>query len=160
MKTNIQYFDKGEATTKAQVLERIGIRGRLAMELAELKLPILPGFVIDAEAAARLGDYKVMDALSPWLARLARRTGKTFGDPANPMLVKIVVSPNLVIAAYPTLHNYGLTEKTLPGFIKGVGENFAWHEVQFLIRGSLEIESMIAEIEERAKDHEESSIFN
>ncbi len=124
------------------------------MELAALKLPILPGFVIDAEVAAQLGDDKVKDALAPWLARLAKRTGKTFGDPANPMLVKIVVSPNLVIAAYPTLHNYGLTETTLPGFIKGVGENFAWHEVQFLIRGSLEIEAMIAEIEERTKDHE------
>jgi pyruvate,orthophosphate dikinase len=154
MKTNIHSFDKGEATTKAQVAERIGIRGRLAMELADLKLPILPGFVIDADVASHLADFKVMEALAPWLARLAKRTGKTFGDPANPMLVKIVVSPNLVIAAYPTLHNYGLTEKTLPGFIKGVGENFAWHEVQFLIRGNLEIEAMIAEIEERAKDHE------
>ena len=154
MKTNIHFFDQGEAVTKPQVSERIGIRGRLAMELAALKLPILPGFVIDADVAAKLGGEKVKDALSPWLARLAKRTGKTFGDPSNPMLVKIVVSPNLVIAAYPTLHNYGLTETTLPGFIKGVGENFAWHEVQFLIRGSLEIEAMIAEIEERTKDHE------
>jgi len=154
MKPNIHSIDKGEATTKAQVLERIGIRGRLAMELADLGLPILPGFVIDADVASRLEDFKVMEALAPWLARLAKRTGKTFGDPANPMLVKIVVSPNLVIAAYPTLHNYGLTEKTLPGFIKGVGENFAWHEVQFLIRGNLEIEALIAEIEERSKDHE------
>jgi pyruvate,orthophosphate dikinase len=154
MKTNIHYFDQGEAVTKPQVSECIGIRGRLAMELAALKLPILPGFVIDAEVAAKLGDEKVKDALAPWLARLAKRTGKTFGDAANPMLVKIVVSPNLVIAAYPTLHNYGLTETTLPGFIKGVGENFAWHEAQFLIRGSLEIEAMIAENEERTKDHE------
>jgi pyruvate,orthophosphate dikinase len=154
MKTNIHFFDKGEATTTAQVSERIGIRGRLAMELAELRLPILPGFVIDAEVAARLGDFKVMEALAPWLARLAKRTGKTFGDPANPMLVKIVVSPNLVIAAFPTLHNYGLTEKTLSGFIKGVGENFAWHEAQFLIKGNLEIETMIAEIEGRSKDYD------
>ncbi len=154
MKTNIHYFDAGAASTKGSASELIGIRGRLAMELAELKLPILPGFVIDAEVAARLGEFKVMETLAPWLARLAKRTGKTFGDPANPMLVKIVVSPNLVIAAYPTLHNYGLTEKTLPGFIRGVGENFAWHEVQFLIRGNLDIETMIAEIEGRAKDHD------
>jgi pyruvate,orthophosphate dikinase len=154
MKTNIHFFDKGEANTKSQISERIGIRGRLAMELADLRLPILPGFVIDAEVAARLGEYKVMEALAPWLSRLAKRTGKTFGDPANPMLVKIVVSPNLVIAAYPTLHNYGLTETTLSGFIKGVGENFAWHEAQFLLKGNLEIEAVIAEIEGRLTDHE------
>lgn len=154
MKTNIHFFDQGEATVKPQVAERIGIRGRLAMELAELKLPILPGFVIDAEVASRLGEFKIRQALEPWLARLAKRTGKTYGDADVPMLVKIVISPNLVIAAYPRLHNYGLTEKTLPGFIKGVGENFAWHEVQFLLRGNLEIEAMIAELEERPKDVE------
>ena len=68
------------------------------------------------------------------------------------MLVKIVISPNLVIASYPTLHNFGLTEKTLPGFNRYVGENFGWHELQFLARGSLEIEMAIAELEDKEKD--------
>ncbi len=135
-----------------QILERIGIRGRLAMELADLSLPILPGFVIDADVAAHLGEQDLKGALAPWLDRLARLTGKSFGDPANPMLLKIVVSPNLVIATYPTLHNFGLTDATLPGFIRFVGENFGWHEMQFLARGSLEIELAIAEIEGREKD--------
>jgi pyruvate,orthophosphate dikinase len=152
MKKNIHFFDQGEATTKPQVLERIGIRGRLAMELADLDLPILPGFVIDAEVAAHLGDFDIWAALRPWFDRLAKLTGKTFGDVDNPMLVKVVVSPNLVIASYPTLHNFGLTNKTLPGFNRYVGENFGWHELQFLTRGSLDIEMSIAEIENKEKE--------
>ncbi len=152
MKKNIHFFDQGEANVKPQVLERIGIRGRLAMELADLDLPILPGFIIDAEVAAHLKDYDIWAALSPWLDRLAKLTGKSFGDVENPMLVKIVISPNLVIASYPTLHNFGLTDTTVPGFNHYVGENFGWHEMQFLTSGSLEIELAIAELENREKD--------
>jgi pyruvate,orthophosphate dikinase len=152
MKKNIHFFDQGEASVKPQVLEKIGIRGRLAMDLADLDLPILPGFIIDAEVAAHLADQGIRAALKPWLDRLAKLTGKTFGDADNPMLVKIVVSPNLVIASYPTLHNFGLTDVTLPGFNRFVGENFGCHELQFLARGSLEIEAAIAEMENREKD--------
>ena len=152
MKKNIWYFAKGEANTKSEVLEKIGIRGRLAMELADLSLPILPGFVIDADVAAHLKDFDIWAALKPWMDRLAKITGKSFGDAENPLLVKIVVSPNLVIASYPTLHNYGLTEKTVAGFNRFVGENFGAHEMQFLTRGNLEIEAAIAEFENKEKE--------
>jgi pyruvate,orthophosphate dikinase len=154
MTKNIHFFNQGEANMKSQLLEKIGIRGRLSMELADLDLPILPGFIIDAEVASHLKDYKIRPALQPWFDKLAKITGKTFGDPKNPMLVKLVISPNLVIATYPTLHNYGLTEKTLEGFNTYVGENFGLHELQFLTKGSLEIELAIAEIENRDKEVE------
>ena len=72
MKKNIWFFAQGEANTKSEVLERIGIRGRLAMELADLDLPILPGFVIDADVAAHLKDFDIWAALRPWLDRLAK----------------------------------------------------------------------------------------
>jgi pyruvate, orthophosphate dikinase len=152
MKKNIHFFDQGEATQKPQVLDKIGIRGRLAMELADQELPILPGFIIDADVATHLADFDIWDALRPWLDRLAKLTGKTYGDTDNPMLLKIVISPNLVIASYPTLHNYGLTDKTLPGFNHYVGENFGWHEMQFVARGNLEIEAAIAEQQGKEKE--------
>ena len=84
MKKNIHFFNKGEAERKPQVLERIGIRGRLAMELADLSLPILPGFVIDADVAAHLDSQDLRGALAPWLERLAKLTGKSFGGPRQP----------------------------------------------------------------------------
>ena len=84
MKKNIHFFDQGEANTKPQVLERIGIRGRLAMELADLDLPILPGFIIDADVAAHLGDFDIWGALRPWVDRLAKLTGKIFRGHGQP----------------------------------------------------------------------------
>ena len=68
------------------------------------------------------------------------------------MLLKIVISPNLVITHYPTLHNFGLTDETLPGFVAYVGENFGYHELQYLVRGMLDIEKRIAELEKRDAD--------
>ena len=84
MKKNIHFFDQGEANTKPQILERIGIRGRLAMELADLDLPILPGFLIDADVAAHLKDFDIWGALRPWMDRLAKLTGKSFGEHGQP----------------------------------------------------------------------------
>ena len=76
MKKNIHFFDQGEANVKPQVLERIGIRGRLAMDLADLDLPILPGFIIDADVCSHLGDFDIWGALRPWMDRLAKLTGQ------------------------------------------------------------------------------------
>jgi pyruvate,orthophosphate dikinase len=152
MKEHVYFFSENEAIAREEVLEKIGIRGRRAMELAALALPILPGFIIDCEIASELQGVKLEPQLRGFFKKLEDVTGKKFGDPDNPLLVKIVLSPSLVITTYPTLHNYGLTEATLPCFMKFVGENFGRHELQFLCRGSLEIEARIAELEKREKD--------
>ncbi|MBN2553353.1 MAG: pyruvate, phosphate dikinase [Spirochaetales bacterium] len=151
MKRNVYFFSDKEYVSKEEVLNKIGIRGRRAMELAELELPILPGFVIEAEIASDLAEMSIKSHLRSFFKKLEAGTGKRFGDPENPMLVKIVISPSLVITHYPTLHNYGLTDGTLPGFVKFVGENFGHHEVQFLCKGMLAIEARIAELEKKEK---------
>jgi pyruvate,orthophosphate dikinase len=152
MKEHVYFFSENESIAKEEVLQKIGIRGRGAMELAALGLPILPGFVIDSDITSDLSQWELEPQLRGFFKKLENVTGKRFGDPDNPLLVKIVLSPSLVITTYPTLHNYGLTDGTLPGFIKFVGENFARHEQQFLCRGSLEIEARIAELEKKDKE--------
>ncbi len=159
MKKNIHFFSKSEYTSKDKVLEKIGIRGRRAMELASLDLPILPGFVIDSEISSHLEEYNIKKNLKALFEKISTFTRKNFGDRANPMLVKIVISPNLVIATYPTLHNFGLSDEIIPGFAKYVGENFCYHEVQFLIKGFLEVEARINELEgneERYNEYQEA----
>ncbi len=152
MKNNIHLFSKKEYVKDDEILEKIGIRGREANDFASLNLPILPGFIIDSDLAGKIEDTDLKPYLKDHMKKVEKDTKKVFGDGENPMLAKIVISPNLAIVRYPTLHNYGLTEKTLPGFNAFVGENFAFHELQFLIKGSLEIEIKIAELEKRAKD--------
>lgn len=152
MNNNIHFISKNESISDKEVLEKIGIRGRMAIELSDLDLPILPGFIIDSDAFSNLQNIPLKPHLEKCFKKIEDQTGKIYGDPENPMLVKIVISPNLVIVSYPTLHNYGLTEETLRGFNQFVGENFGYHEVQFLLKGCLEIEARIAELEGKEKD--------
>jgi pyruvate,orthophosphate dikinase len=154
MNKNIHFFKKDVYIKDDDVLDKIGIRGRLVNQLASLDLPILPGFIIDCDIVTKLQDMSLREYLKPYFDMLKAERGKAFGDPENPLLVKIVISPNLAIVNYPTLHNYGLTTKTLPGFNKFVGEHFGFHEVQFLLKGNLEIEAKIAELEKRTKDYD------
>jgi pyruvate,orthophosphate dikinase len=154
MKNNFHFFKKGVYIKDGDVLDKVGIRGRLVNQLASLDVPILPGFIIDCDDVPNMQDMNLRPLLKPYFEKLNKERGKSFDDPENPLLVKIVVSPNLAIVNYPTLHNYGLTIKTLPGFNKFVGGHFGFHEVQFLIKGNLEIEAKIAELEKRTKDLE------
>jgi len=152
MKNNIHLFSRTEHKIKPEVLQKVGLRGQEYIEFADLDLPIMPGFIIDSDVAAYLEDKEIRPFLENNLKKIADETGKSFGDTENPMLLKIVVSPSLAIVHYPFLHNYGLTQETIPGFIKFVGEEFGYHEILFLIHGNLEIEAKLAELEGRAKD--------
>ncbi len=153
MNKNIHFFSSKEFTKDSEVMAKIGIRGQQAMEFAALNLPILPGFIIDSEVASHLVDENLDAALKPYVKKLESITGKVLGDQDNPLLVKIVVSPNLAIVHYPTLHNYGLTSRTFPGFERNVGAAFGYHEILFLVSGNLEIEARIAELEGRTAEH-------
>ena len=152
MQENIHLFSRSEHTDDEEVLSRIGVRGKEYMEFAALDLPILPGFIIDSDVAAYLEDIDIKPFLEEQFGALEKEVGKVFGNESNPMLVKIVVSPNLAIVHYPTLHDYGLTDQTITGFNSYVGEDFGNHEVLFLVRGNLEIELRIAQLEEREED--------
>jgi pyruvate,orthophosphate dikinase len=152
MKNNVHFFSQKEPVKKDVDLEKLGMRGRQANEFAELSLPILPGFVIDSDGASHLQEERVGEELKPFIRKVEEIVGKKLGDRTNPLLFKIVVSPNLAISNYPTLHDFGLARDTVEGFASWVGANFAAHEVLFLVRGMLAVEDRIAELEGRDKD--------
>jgi len=152
MKANVHFFSQKESIAKGVDLETLGQRGRQANEFSELGFPILPGFIIDSVVASHLGNEDVIGVFKPHLKKIAGIVNKAYGDEKEPLLLKIVISPNLTIANYPTLHNFGLVRTTVQGFNKNVGENFGVHEVAFLAKGMLRIEERIAELEARDKD--------
>ena len=149
MNNAIHYFSQKETVNRKIDKGLLGIRGRQANEFAELGLPILPGFIVDSTLAAGLECEPVWSLVKPYLEKCSSLVGKTFGDAGNPLLAKIVISPNLAITNYPALHNFGLAKTTLAGFEKWVGSNFAAHEVLFLLKGMLTIEKQRAELEEK-----------
>jgi len=152
MKANVHFFSQKDSIAKGVDKETLGQRGRQANEFAELGFPILPGFIIDSVVASKLAKQDVLDAVKPYMKKVSGIVAKTYGDAREPLLLKIVISPNLTISNYPTLHNFGLVRSTVGGFNKNVGENFGTHEVAFLARGILKIEERIAELEGRTKD--------
>ncbi|WP_319561221.1 putative PEP-binding protein [Marispirochaeta sp.] len=152
---NIHYFSRNIRPKNEQVMEKSGLRGKQALEFASLDLPILPGFIIDAEIAAHLDDFDFKKQTGIHLKKFEDVVKKHFDDLKNPLLLKIVISPNLAIVHYPTLHNFGLTDDTIPGFCAYVGETFGYHEVLFMLHGFLEIELKIAELEKREKERQE-----
>jgi pyruvate,orthophosphate dikinase len=154
MKANIHYFSQKDSIKKGVDLDTLGQRGRQANEFAELGFPILPGFIIDSVVASKLAGEDVASSIKPFIKKVDAIVEKAYGDAKEPMLVKIVISPNLAISNYPALHNFGLTKGTVAGFTNFVGEKFAAHEVTFLARGMLKIEERIAELEGRDKDLE------
>ncbi len=152
MKSNVHFFSQKESIAKGADLETLGQRGRQANEFSELGFPILPGFIVDSVVASKMADLDVLSAVKPQLKKVSAIVEKSYGDDKEPLLLKIVISPNLTISNYPTLHNFGLVRSTVGGFNKNVGENFGAHEVAFLARGMLKIEERIAELEGRDKD--------
>ena len=152
MKSNVHYFSQKEIIPKTVSPDILGQRGRQANEFAELGLPILPGFVIDSEIASNLAGEKILEKIKPYIKKVENEVGKTYNNEKNPLVLKIVISSNLAVSNYPTLHNFGLTSNTINGFNSFVGENFGNHELMFMIRGMLKIEEKIAEFENRDND--------
>ncbi|MDR0586990.1 MAG: pyruvate, phosphate dikinase [Treponema sp.] len=155
MDNRIHFFSQIDVIPKKVEPELLGIRGRQANEFAELGFPILPGFIIDTTLASEINPRAIKKDVFSLLGKCAGIVGKAYGDPDNPMLLKVVISPNLAVSTYPTLHNFGLVKPVIDGFARWVGEDFAVHEVLFLVRGMLKIEERIAELEEKTKVRQE-----
>ncbi len=152
MKKHIHFFNSETFVKNKNKWPSLGIRGKEAMEFAAMQLPILPGFVIDAEISAHLEKEDIIKNTKVLIQKIETQTGKKFNDESNPLLLKVVISPNLAIVNYPALHNFGLTDKTLAGFNKFVGNEFGYHEILFLTKGVLQVEKRIAELENRKKE--------
>lgn len=150
-KKHIHFFSQEVSVSKSANRDSFGIRARLALDLAEMELPVLPGLVFDSDIADQLSEITYKADLSKHFDFFAQEVGKSYGDINHALLVKIVISPNMVIAQYPMLHNIGLAKDTIDGFSDKVGIAFAANELLFLMIGSMKIEKAIATIENDQK---------
>ncbi|MDR2631424.1 MAG: pyruvate, phosphate dikinase [Spirochaetaceae bacterium] len=154
MDKGIHFFSQEEGISPKIAPELLGIRGRQANEFAELGFPLLPGFILDTSIASELGSVDIKKEVKSLLDRCSKIVEKKYGDPENPMFLKIVVSPNLAVSDYPVLHNFGLVKPVIAGFTRWVGETFAAHEVLFLLRGILRIEERLKGLEGRTRERD------
>jgi pyruvate,orthophosphate dikinase len=146
-------FSSTEYLDIKETEELVGIRGKRLMELASLGAPILPGFMLPNETVNEITENP-KDAkkfLIEPISKVERILNKSYNDEKNPLLIKVVESPMLNMIHAFSIHNIGLCDKTIGGFITYVGEDFAYHEYRNVLRKLIELEKKTDIDEERAK---------
>jgi pyruvate,orthophosphate dikinase len=123
-------FDEGDGKNKAL----LGGKGAGLCEMTRLGLPVPPGFTITTEACIRFlqaGDKwpdGLRDELDAAVAALEQKTGKRFGDKAQPLLVSVrsgaaISMPGMM----DTVLNLGLNRETTEALASATGNpRFAW----------------------------------
>ncbi|GHT58425.1 pyruvate, phosphate dikinase [Spirochaetia bacterium] len=157
MNRHIHFFSQKDGISGKIDAGLLGVWGRELNDLAELGFPILPGFILDAEIASGIDAEAIKKDIKALLDRCALIAGKKYGDAENPLLLKVLVSGNMAVSAYPALHNFGLVRPTIEGFAKLAGKDSAARETLFLIRGMLKVEERIREMEGKTRTRDEIS---
>lgn len=146
-------FSSTEFIDSPEAKEVIGIRGLRIMELASLEAKILPGFLLPNETVGELvtNIAEAKKFLIEPLSKVERVLKKRYNDEKNPLLIKVVESPQLNMIGAFSIHNIGLCDKTIGGFATFVGEDFAYHEYRNVIRKIIELEDKTESNSERKK---------
>ncbi|HEY2834347.1 MAG TPA: pyruvate, phosphate dikinase [Sporichthyaceae bacterium] len=120
----------------------LGGKGAGLAQLMELGLPVPPAFVIGTPAGrAYLADGALpeglMDEVEDELRGLQSRTGRAFGDVADPLLVSVRSgAPVSMPGMMDTVLNVGLTEAGAHGLAARTGDpRFAWTSFERLLDG-------------------------
>jgi pyruvate,orthophosphate dikinase len=121
----VYFFGAGKAEGKAEMKELLGGKGANLHDMTSIGLPVPAGFSITTETCADY--YKngqklppgLMEEVKEHLIRVEKATGKTFGDPNNPLLLSVrsgakVSMPGMM----DTVLNLGLTDAVTEGLAR------------------------------------------
>lgn len=120
----------------------LGGKGANLAEMASIGLPVPPGFTISTEMCTRYYDEGAVfpDSLKAevanGIAHIESVTGKTFGDPSDPLLVSVRSGARASMPGMmDTVLNLGLNDETVVGLANASGdERFAWDSYRRFIQ--------------------------
>jgi pyruvate, orthophosphate dikinase len=124
-KKYVYFFGGGQSEGSAGMKNLLGGKGANLADMAELGLPVPPGFTVTTEACSEfynLGKKSLFDLIRPEiedaLERLEKTTHKTFGKGPKPLLVSVrsgaaVSMPGMM----DTVLNLGLNDETVAAMI-------------------------------------------
>ena len=135
-------FGGGELGGDASMKALLGGKGANLAEMAKLGLPVPPGFTLTTEvctefyANQRQYPAELSAQVDAALAALEQQTGKTFGDPANPLLVSVRSGARASMPGMmDTVLNLGLNDNTVEGLAKLSGDRrFAYDSYRRFIQ--------------------------
>jgi pyruvate,orthophosphate dikinase len=135
-------FGDGKAEGRGEMRNLLGGKGANLAEMANLGLPVPPGFTITTELCAQFyangkaypPDLKAqVDVALVEIGAIAKRT---FGDPANPLLVSVRSGARASMPGMmDTVLNLGLNDVTVEALAASSGdERFAWDSYRRFIQ--------------------------
>src|SRR5579884_2937585 len=127
-------FGNGAAEGRAEMRDLLGGKGAGLAEMANLGLPVPPGFTITAEvcthfyANGRSYPDELEQQVAAGLARVEKIIGARFGDPDKPLLVSVRSGARASMPGMmDTVLNLGLNDRTVLGLARNSGdERFAY----------------------------------
>lgn len=129
----VYFFGKKETDGKSSMKDLLGGKGANLAEMANLGIPVPPGFTITTEVCVlylKENKYsaELIRQVEEATDRLEKLNNKNLGDPEDPLLVSVrsgakVSMPGMM----DTVLNLGLTDKSVIGLAKKVNdERFAY----------------------------------
>lgn len=122
-------FGDGKAEGKADMRNLLGGKGANLAEMANLGLPVPPGFTITTGvctyyyAHGETYPAELKGDVEAALAHVGGLTGKSFGDPANPLLVSVRSGARASMPGMmDTVLNLGLNDETVEAVAKLAGD--------------------------------------
>src|SRR3954469_24879356 len=116
------FFGGGKAEGTKEMKNLLGGKGANLAEMANIGLPVPPGFTITTEVCTEFyaGGKKLPKALDAdiraAIAKMEKLVGAKFGDPANPLLVSVRSGARASMPGMmDTILNLGLNHKTAAG---------------------------------------------
>ena len=163
----VYFFGNGRADGSAAMRDILGGKGAGLAEMANLGLPVPPGFTISAKLCLTYLEqgtfpHQLHEEVDRHLKQLEQATKKRFGDPANPLLVSVrsgaaVSMPGMM----ETILNLGLNDATVQGLITGSkNSRFAYDSYRRFVQmygdvvfdlGKQAFEEVLAEFKQRRK---------
>ncbi|MBV8850608.1 MAG: pyruvate, phosphate dikinase, partial [Methylobacteriaceae bacterium] len=135
-------FGGGNAEGKSEMRNLLGGKGANLAEMANLGLPVPPGFTITTEVCTYFyaHDKKYPDELAgeidAALAHVGKLTGRSFGDNENPLLVSVRSGARASMPGMmDTVLNLGLNDITVKALAKSADdERFAYDSYRRFIQ--------------------------
>jgi pyruvate, orthophosphate dikinase len=122
-------FGNGKAEGRADMRDLLGGKGAGLAEMANLGLPVPPGFTITTAVCTyyyengKTYPKDLREHLEAALAEVGRITGKSFGDGTNPLLVSVRSGARASMPGMmDTVLNLGLNDKTVEALAKRSGD--------------------------------------
>jgi pyruvate,orthophosphate dikinase len=122
-------FGDGRAEGKASMRNLLGGKGAGLAEMANLGLPVPPGFTITTDVCTYFYAHDkqypkdLRGQVERALAQVGRITGRTFGDESNPLLVSVRSGARASMPGMmDTVLNLGLNDETVEALAKKSGD--------------------------------------